>query len=213
MNLDEIKAAWKQYDRKLESSKELNEKIVTSMIADRADSRLVRVKRKYIIGIMWMLICLAAGVAVLAGNPFDYKNWFQFIPIVVYVVCLSILTARYVHAYSVLHHIVINHNNVQIALQKIIAIYERPGKFLRYTLVVFLVSQFVLFPLSFLPKNIDNIGLWPALLERLIPISVTCLLFWFAFKLGAFKSREDEKFRNDLNELEQFKLMSRELAS
>jgi hypothetical protein len=213
MSLDELKTTWKQYDLRLQSTQLINEKIIVSMIVDRSDSRLSRVKRKYTLGIAWMLICLAAGVAVWIGNPFDYRIWFQYIPIVLYVICLGVLTAKYIYNYSILHRVNINHSNVQSALQQIITIYERPGVFMRYTLFIFLFSQFFLFPMSFLPSSIERMGLWPALAERLIPIFISLALFALAFKLGAFKQRERSKFKQDLSELEELKLMSRELKS
>jgi len=79
--------------------------------------------------------------------------------------------------------------------------------------IVFLFSQVVLLPLSFLPKNIEQFGFWPAMAERLIPISISGFLLFAAYKLGAFKERNAEKFKDDLNELETLKAMKSELAN
>jgi hypothetical protein len=114
-------------------------------------------------------------------------------------------------AYVRLKDIRITHNNVDESLKKIIAIYEKPKKFLYGTVVVFLFSQTVLFPLSFLPRSVERMGLWSALGERMIAISVAALILFVAFKLGAFKERHAEKFKEDLSELQSLKAMSAEL--
>jgi hypothetical protein len=211
MNLDELKTAWKAYDRRLQSTQALNEKIITSMISERSGLRFSKVRTRYVIGIVWMLICLAFSILVIMTNPFDYVHSMQYIPIGIFAGCLVILIGGLVKSYVGLKHIRITHNNVDESLKKIIAIYEKPKKFLYGTVVVFLFSQTVLFPLSFLPRNVEKMGLWTALVERMIAISIGALILFIAFKLGAFKERQAEKFKEDLNELQSLKAMSAEL--
>ena len=213
MSINELKSAWHEYDRKLQSTQVIHEKIITSMIKDRSASRFSVVKRNYMIGFSWMAICLLAGCAILFGNPFDYSFKIQYVPIIIYVVCLVILMTAMVKAFAGLNSITIHHHNLDVALKNIIKIYEQPQVFLKYTIIVFLFSQFILFPLSFLPPSIERLGLWPALGERLIPISISLLLFFIAYKLGAFKQRQVKKFKEDLSELEQLKAMSAELTA
>jgi hypothetical protein len=211
MNIDELKTVWKDYDRKIASSKLINEKIITSMITERTSSRFSTVKRNYTIGICWMVACLGVGLAILLGNPFDYQHTIQYVPIVIYCVCLTIMTVGFVIFTLQLTRIPISHHNLDVALKKIIAIYERPRKFLKYTIIIFLFSQLVLFPLSFLPHNLQRLGLWPALGERLIPISISALMLYAAYKFGAFKDRYGKKFKEDHRELEALRAMTIEL--
>ena len=91
--------------------------------------------------------------------------------------------------------------------------YEKPKKFLKYTLIVFLFTQVFLFPLSFLPPSIERLGFWPALAERMIPIAIVAGLLIIASKLGAFKERQGERFKNDLSELQELKAMAMELKT
>lgn len=70
----------------------------------------------------------------------------------------------------------------------------------------------IILPLSFLPRNIEKIGLVNALAERMIPIAVGVLLFFLARKLGAFSPAHEKKFKEDLNELESLKKMAAELS-
>jgi len=212
MNLDDFKTAWKVYDRKLQSTQALNEKIIASMITERSDNRFAKVRRQYILGFCWMFICMAFGILVILTNPFDYGQTIQYIPMVIFVSGLVILMTGLTMRYFALRKIIISHNNIGQALKQVIAVYEKPRKFLYYTVIVFLFSQVFLFPLTFLPRSIETSGLWPALGERLIPISIAALMLFAAYKLGAFKERHVDKFREDLSELEMLKAMSAELV-
>ena len=211
MNLDELKTTWKEYDRKLQSTQAINEKIISSMIADRSKSRFVKVRRQYILGLTWMFICLAFGVLVIVTNPFDYDANIQFIPMVIFVSGLVILIGGLISRCMELKKITFSHNNIAGALKKVISVYEKPRRYLYYTVIMFLFSQVFLFPLSFVPRNIEAMGLWPALAERLIPISIAVIMVFVAYKLGAFKQRHVDNFREDLSELEELKAMSAEL--
>jgi hypothetical protein len=87
-----------------------------------------------------------------------------------------------VRSFIALRHIT-HHRTIDDSLKKIIAVYEKPKRFVKYILIIFLISQVVLFPLSFLPRNIENMGLWTALAERLISISIAaafvcCVQIW-----------------------------------
>jgi hypothetical protein len=211
MNLDELKMNWKAYDRRMHAAQLIDERIIVSMITERSSAHFNTVKRQYLAGFAWMLICLAAGVAILWGNPFDYRQAIQYIPIGIYTVCLLILLISMVRSYVALQTITISHHTIDVALKEIIAVYERPKRFMKYILIVFLFSQVVLFPLSFLPRNIEQMGLWTALFERLIPISIAAGLLLLAHKLGAFKEHGLLKFKRDLDELRELKTMAGEL--
>ena len=114
-------------------------------------------------------------------------------------------------SYTHLGRIKLDQANIRTALKDIVEIYERPQKLMRYVLWIFVFSQTILFPLSFLPKNINRIGLWPALAERVIPIAIAILILFIAHKLGAFKERNAQKFKEDLHEIELLKKMAAEL--
>lgn len=212
MNLDELKTAWNVYDRKLQSTQAINERIIVSMITERSGNRFSKVRKQYTLGLMWMFICLAFSILVILTNPFDYGYTLQYIPMGIFAACLIVLIGGMVRSYRNLQKVAITQNSTGEALKSIIAVYEQPKKFLHYTIIVFLFSQVLLLPLSFLPRNIETMGLWGALAERLIPISISALILFIAFRLGAFKERHVEKFREDLNELESLKAMSAELA-
>jgi hypothetical protein len=213
MNLDELKTEWKQFDQKVQSTQRINEKIIVSMITERSSERFLKVRRNYLFGLAWMLVCLLFGIAILAGNPFDYEFTIQYVPTAIFCVCLLILISALFKLYLDLQKVDITHSTVELSLKKIIAVYERPQQFLKYTVIVFLFTQVFLFPLSFLPRSIERLGLWFALAERLLPISIAALMLFIAHKLGAFKEPHKKKFMNDLSELHELKAMVSELRN
>lgn len=211
MNVDELKTAWQNLDKKLHATKTLNEKLITSIVTERSGNRFQTVRRNYLIGFAWLTLCLVAGLAVIFGNPFDYEYTMQYIPMAIYCLGLLIISGWMMQSYTHLGRIKLDQSNIRSALKDIVAIYERPQKLMRYVLWVFIFSQTILFPLSFLPKSIERVGLWPALGERIIPIAIAVMMLYIAHKLGAFKERHGTKFKADLNELEQLKMMVAEL--
>jgi len=211
MNLDEMKITWKAYDEKLKTTSLLQERLIVSMIADRSGSRVETVKRKYFFGILWMLLCLGVGIAILLSNPFDYAHKIQYAPIAIFDICLTIMTIKQILTYRNLNSIMVTHNNIREALTQVVRIYEQPHRFLKYTIILFL-TQGVIFPLTFLPRVIDRMGLWPALAERMIPIAISGLILFGAHKLGLFKDKEEKKFRQDIEELNELKALTKELG-
>lgn len=211
MNLDEMQTVWKAYDRQLQRTRAISEKIIVSMIAERSKARFASVRRQYLVGFGWLLLCLGAGGAVLWGNPFDYTYTWQFAPVALYCIGLIFLLSDMILAFRNLKRIAFHHHALDIALRNVIAVYERPRRFMRYILYGFLFSQIFLFPLSFLPRAIERMGLWTALGERLIAIAVALLLLYVAHRLGAFKERHRDKFKHDLSELESLKAIVAEL--
>lgn len=212
MNLQDLKETWNAMDRKLAKTQLIQERIITSLITTRSTTRFSSVKRNYVLGLMWMTLASSAGILIIATNPFDYKFMIQYMPAIFYSICLVTLTIGQLKRYRYLATIDINQESVSSSLQSIIREYERPRKFLNYTLVIFLFTGVFLFPLSFLPRQADKLGWVLALAERLIPISISALLLFVAHKLGAFKERHIGQFKNDLNELNQLKMLAHEVA-
>lgn len=212
MNIDELKAAWDVYDKKVEATQRLNEKVIESMIANRSDNRFMSVKRNMLFSFLWMFGWVSIALLICLTNPFGYKMAWQYLPQVIFIACVVIFMIGTLNTFSKLKSINITGANVDTSLKKIIEVYERPQKLQKYTLILFLFSQVVLFPLSFLPKGIERVGFWRALGEQLIPISIAATMLYAAHRLGVFKEKDNDKFRQDLNELEELKRMSKELS-
>lgn len=211
MNLEELKMAWSSYDQQLKASQRIQDEVITSMITNRSSSRFSGVRKKYMIGILWMMLCLIAGVVIITTNPFDYRFGLQYIPMCIYSTCILVLIIGIIKNYLRLHTITIEKETLEVSLKSIIQEYEKPQRFMHYTLIVLLFTAVVLFPLSFLPAAIEKMGWGIALAERLVPIAISALLLFIAYKLGAFREKNAPRFKEDLSELEQLKAMSKEL--
>ncbi|MBA4053283.1 MAG: hypothetical protein C0490_01085 [Marivirga sp.] len=210
MNLDELKTAWRDYDRKLQSTQLINERIITSMITERSRSTWGQARRYYIFGFVSTSFWFLLGIAVLIGNPFDYQDIIQYTPIAVMSLCFLAFLILFIINYRKLDSINIHHDNLDASLKKIIKLYEKPRKLLTGVLYIYLVAAFA-FPISFLSQKIARTGVWEAILDTLIPMAISAALLLIASKLGAFKERHKLKFEKNLNELQELKALSAEL--
>lgn len=211
MNIEDLKAAWKQYDIKLQATHTIHDKIISSMIADRTRSRFDGAKRTYKISIVWMTLCLGFSIVVLLTNPFDYRYTLQYAPMIIFAMGLLIMIAALCRTLFQLSTITVMHQTISESLQQIIAVHAKPRRFVHYTVFIFLFSQVILFPLSFLPHTIERMGLGYALVERLIPISIGASLLYVAFRFGAFRDKKVNLFKQDFAELNALKANLHEL--
>lgn len=215
MNLDELKSAWQQYDIKLQSTQALSERLVTSMIKERSASRLSKVKRRFNLLTLYLTGWTIVGLCILIGNPFDYSKTIEFIPMSIYFICMLSLVITMAILSLKLHKTEINKDSLHSSVNKVITIvseYEKPAKLLRWALRLLIFSTTVLFPLSFLPRKIERLGMWGGIGDTLIAISISATLVFIAHKLGAFKDNKAEKFREDLRELDELRSVSKELC-
>ncbi len=216
MTLDELKTAWQLYDVKLQSTQALSQQIITSMIKERSQSRLSKIKSRYLVEILYLLAWFCVGIAVLVGNPFDYTQWIEYMPIAVYCGCMGLLINAMIQFHSNLQKVEIKHDTLETSLKKIISVvssFEKPKSYNKWALKVLLFSASVLFPLSFLPKKIARIGLTGGITETLMVIALAVTLVFIAYKFGAFKQRSEQKFKEDLEELKQLKATHTELLN
>src|SRR5688572_3231322 len=121
MKPDELISAWKAYDKKLDATLVLQDKIVRTVIRERVSNRFSGLRRKYAGGILWLLIWLALSVTVLLTNPFDYASGLQFVPMGILAICLAILSGKLIHTFAALGNIAIAHHSVDESLKRAIA--------------------------------------------------------------------------------------------
>ncbi|HEX8378725.1 MAG TPA: hypothetical protein VF602_12985 [Pedobacter sp.] len=214
MNLDELKSAWKEYDTKLQSTQILSDKLVVSMIKERSSSRLSKVKRRFNFASLYLAGWTIVGLCILVGNPFDYSQTVEFIPIAIYFLCMLFLSKAMINLSLDLHKMEINQDSLHSSVNKVIEIinsYEKPAQLLRWALRLLIFTATVLFPLSFLPRKIERLGIWGGIGDMLVSISISAALIFIAHNLGAFKHHQADKFRADLRELEELKSVSKEM--
>lgn len=208
MNLEEIKSEWRLYNQKLAVSQRLNEQLVLSMIKERSRSRLAKIRRDNILYLLLMFLNFILLIAILAGNPFDFKYTWQYLPYAILMIGVLMAIGS---LYRNLVHFDVDLNKTDLVafLNNIILVYEKHKKKQAwYGLAIFSAGALTAF--SFLPKKLEHKALWPALGETMISLTITVLIYVVALRLGAFKNRKKEAFENDLNELNQLKQLSAE---
>lgn len=211
MKLDELKLVWKDYDRKLQSTQLINERIITSMITERSRTTWSQARRYYVFGFTSSTVWFLLSIAVLFGNPFDYSKTIQYAPIAIMNVCFLVFLILFIVHYRKLDSINIHQENLDASLKKIIEGYEKPRRLLKGVLYIYLVAAFT-FPISFLPPKVARNGFGDALLDTLIPMAISAALLLIASRLGAFKERHKTKFEKNLNELQELRALSAELS-
>ncbi len=214
MNFEDLKTAWQEYDIKLQSTQALSDKLIVSMIKERSASRLSKVKRRFNFLSLYLAGWTFVGLCILIGNPFDYSQSIEFIPIWINFICMLLLLFAMINLTLNLHKTEVNQDSLHSSVNKIIAIiseYEKPAPILRWALRLLIFSGTFLFPLSFLPRKIERLGIWGGVGDMLISILISAALIYIAHKLGAFKHHQAEKFQEDLRELDELKSLSKEM--
>lgn len=209
MDIEQLKNEWKRYSQKLALSQRLNEEVIQSMLRERSRSRVSKIRRDTVIYLILMLVNLVFLTGIFAGNPFDFRYAAQYIPYGLLTVGVLLAMLSLI---KTLQRFNVNTNKVNLYafLKTTIEEYEKNKKMESwFGMIIF--SSGVLTVFSFLPKKLENKGLWPALGETAISIAITLAIYFIAFKLGAFKNRKKEGFENDLKELNELKAMASEL--
>jgi len=209
MNLEDLKSAWQVYDKKIQASQAINEKLIESIIKERSVSRVAVIKRQYHFFFFMMAVELVVLAAILIGNPFDFKYRVQFVPYVLVGIGVVVAIFNLLKLYRKLCGPLSN-SPIGVFLKNILESYEQNKVFEQWFGVIFL-SVGLIIPLSFLPHKMEHNTLTAAILEISLMMLGTLLLYLIAFRLGAFKNRHKEKFSKDLAELNELKAMSLEL--
>jgi hypothetical protein len=213
MNIAELKSAWNEYDDKLRAVHSINDKIILSMIRERSKSRFSRIENMYrlslILNTIWILII----TATLLTNPFDFNHPAQYIPMIIVDLSLFIFSGISIISYLELRKVNLYRFSLEESLKKIIPIFEKPWKYIQRNTILIMAAA-TSFPLSFLPRAIETVGLWKALIYELSPIIVVVIVIYFiSQKTGLLNERYASKFKTDLDELRELKAMSAELMN
>lgn len=202
MNLEELKSAWQVYDQKLTFSQKINEKIVFSMIRERSNSRLSKMKRENRLLMLFMFFEFFVLLAVFIGNPFDFVYLWQYIPFLFLLIGNLMAIVMLFKVYKMIN-VDITGIDLSSFLIQLIQSYERNKKAEGWFGAIMFVSG-CLTIFSFLPNKLAQKTLSLALLDTLIPLLICILIYNIAFKLGAFKNKKSEEFKKDLQELQEF---------
>src|SRR5689334_4614145 len=210
MTLEQLKLEWQLYSQKLAVSQRLNEQLIISMLKERSRSRVSRIRNENWLLVIFMVIELAFVVAIIIGNPFDFKYALQFAPYGILGVGIILAIGTLIKS-LVLFSDSLNKVSLDAFLKKTINEYEKAEK-MQGWFGFFMLGGAISSTLSFLPKKLGHTNVWNAIAETAIIMIATLLLYYIAFRLGAFKNRKKKAFENDLKELNELKSISGQLA-
>ncbi len=210
MELEELKTTWGLYDKKIMSTQTITQKIIESMIKERSVSRVERLKKQYFGFFVLLIVEAGFMLAILFGNPFDFKYQIQFLPFLLLLMGILVAFINLTQYYEKINTSLID-KNIGAFLKGILDFYEKNKTYEKWFGII-LFSIGFLVPLSFLPPKIEKYGIQKALLDTAIPMLISLVLYFLAFKLGAFKKRHKENFKSDLEEYNELKGMSSELG-
>ena len=211
MELEMLKQSWASLDKKIQHAAIFNQTLVERIIASRVMTTVDKIKRLYNGFYVVLSVETVALLAVLAGNPFDFKYTLQYLPYVLLLIGVIIAFFNLLHLSRSIARLSAK-SAIDQYVKGIVSIYDRNKRFERWFGLSFLAVGFLV-PFSFLPNKVPRIGLVGALIDTGIMILITWVLFFFAFKFGLFRNRHKEKLQNDLDEWKELKALADEMVT
>ena len=206
MELELLKKSWDNLSERVVHLATFNEKLVDHIIASRVMTTIDKINRLYRSFYAILAIEIVVLIAILLGNPFDFRYNIQYLPygLLLPGVIIAFFNLRHIHT-SILK--LSPGNQIDLYLKSIGAIYERNKRFERWFGST-LLSIGLLVPFSFLPTKIDRVGTEAALIDTAIMVGINLIIFFAAFKLGAFKNKHRMRLEADLKEWQQLKALA-----
>ena len=198
MELELLKKSWENLDKKVQKAASFNERLVESIIASKVITTVDKIKRLYNSFFLVLSFEIIFLVAIFFGNPFDFKYIMQYAP---YALLLVVVIVAFVNLAGITLAIkkLSPASRIDLYVQDILAIYDRNKRFEGWFGAISLTVG-LLVPISFLPKKIERLGMTGAWTDTGIMIFITLILYFLAFKFGAFKNPHREKLKKDLEE-------------
>jgi len=157
MDLDELKMNWKMLDNKFSATQKLTEQMVFSMIKEQSKSTISKIQNKLKRTSFFFIGLLILFSTILAGNPFDYVSFYEFIPAVLYTFLAFLVLKTIFQEIIAIQKITISQNNLRESLRKIIALQER-FKIVMDIIWKISVGIGFLFGLSLMIRNFERYG-------------------------------------------------------
>ncbi|MBC7885480.1 MAG: hypothetical protein H7X99_08390 [Saprospiraceae bacterium] len=198
MQLEELKTEWQKLERKVELCENLNEKLIHTIISGKSNYILDQMKQKHRALLLILFIEIIALMAVLLGNPFDFRYFIQYLPFVLLIIIILMAAISLFRFHkSIITDL--SKNNLKITIQNILNYFSKNKVYDAYFGSISLAIG-LLVPWSFLPNKIDNKGWEAGVTDTLIMMVITIIIYLIAFKSGAFKNRDQEKLSDTMNE-------------
>lgn len=205
MELDELKASWKVYDEKISRQQQLSEQVFLSMIKDRSKSNLATMEQRIRLAGVIMLGTVFFFTAAILGNPFDFTNWYSYVPMVLYLMlALGALVIIGKH-YRQLSQVNLSRENLRDSLAKVIQSHEQTQKILGKVWLLFMLAGFLL-GVALVSRNFDRYGLEKTVTFLSLQAGIILALYGLAkWVFRVFEDRQAEALKESLKELDQLK--------
>jgi hypothetical protein len=203
MELELLKRSWDSLDRKIQQAASFNQKLVENIISSRVMTTVDKIKRLYAGFYTVLLVETVVLIAIILGNPFDFKFSVQFVPYFLLLTGVVIAFFNLVHISTSINRLSAS-SQIDQYVKGIVAIYDRNKRFEKWFGMI-LLSVGLLVPFSFLPQKMERMSIGGALIDTAIMISVSLVIYFLAFWLGAFKNPYKEKLEKDLADWNELK--------
>ena len=203
MNLEELKSNWKKLDEKMDRSQQLNEKVILSMLKDQSKSTVSKIQNQLKTIAIYFSCLFILLVAILAGNPFDYENWYEYIPSFTYTLLLIKSLEIVIREISAVNKITLSRDNLRESLGKIIILHENYKAVMDRVWKMSMIIGFLM-GISLMIRNFENYGPTKSLL-LIIGNAATVMLIFFLAR-NTFKRIPDrnlEELKMNLAELDE----------
>jgi hypothetical protein len=184
MNLDELKAGWKSLDEKVATINQLSEQMALSMMKEHSRSTISKIQDKLKKMAFYFGGLLILFVAILAGNPFDYNNWYEYVPAIAYTMLVVVgleIIVRKIISISKVH---LTKSNLRESLQRIIQLHETYQSVMDKVWKISMMIGFLL-GVSLMVRNFESYG-WTksvlAVVANAIFVGTTYLIARMIFK-------------------------------
>ena len=211
MELEMLKQSWASLDKKIQHAAIFNQTLVERIIASRVMTTVDKIKSLYNGFYIVLSVESVALLAVLAGNPFDFKYTLQYLPYALLLIGVIIAFFNLLHLSRSIARLSAK-SAIDQYVKGIVSIYDRNKRFERWFGLSFLAVGFLV-PFSFLPNKITRLGLVGALIDIGIMIVITWVLFFLAFKFGLFRNRHKERLQKDLDEWQELRALADEMVA
>ncbi|WP_234733653.1 hypothetical protein [Tellurirhabdus bombi] len=205
MELDELKASWRVYDEKISRQQQLNEQMFLSMIKDRSKSNLAKMGQKIRLAGTIMVGTILFFTAAILGNPFDFTNWYSYVPMVLYLVLGLFALVIIVKEHRQLNQVNLSRENLRDSLAKVIQSHEQTQRILGKVWLLFMVAGFLL-GVALVSRNFDAYGMAKTVTFLGLQVGIILVLYGLAkWVFRAFEDPQAEALKESLKELDQLK--------
>jgi hypothetical protein len=209
MELEALKMSWDRLDKKIQHATLFNEKLVEHIVSSKVTTTVDKIKRLYTSFYAVLSTEMIFIVAVFIGNPFDFKYKLQYVPFALLFICVGFAFVNLINIHKAIRNISPG-TRIDHYITGIVSICNRNQRFEKWFGIIFF-SVGLLIPVSFLPQKIERLGMSKGIADLGISLGIVLILYFVAYKVGAFKSPYKEKLQKHLEEWNELQSLAKKI--